>query len=67
MACILTRHLTIEHVWEALDLHVQQRVPIPCIIQQLRTAVAEEWNNIPQATINKQPDQLYAKEMCHTA
>jgi hypothetical protein len=36
-------------------------------LQQLHTAIEEEWDNIPQATINKQPDQLYMKEMCRTA
>jgi hypothetical protein len=41
-----------EHVWDALDRHVQQRVQVPTNIQQLRTAVEEEWDNIPQATIN---------------
>uniref|UniRef100_A0A4W5KSZ0 [histone H3]-trimethyl-L-lysine(4) demethylase n=1 Tax=Hucho hucho TaxID=62062 RepID=A0A4W5KSZ0_9TELE len=41
-----------EHVWNALDRRVQLRVPLPDNIQQLCTAVAEEWDNIPQATIN---------------
>ena len=31
---------------------VRQRVPDPADIQQLRTAIEEEWENIPQATIN---------------
>ena len=42
----------IEHVWDALDRRVEQRVPVPENIQQLRTAIEEEWDNIPQATIN---------------
>ncbi len=42
----------IEHVWDALDRHIQQRFPVPANIQQLRTAIEEEWTNIPQATIN---------------
>ncbi len=42
----------IEHVWDALDRRIQQRVPVPANIQQLRTAIEEEWTNIPQATIN---------------
>ncbi len=42
----------IEHVWDALDQHIRQRVPVPAKIQQLRTAIEEEWTNIPQATIN---------------
>ncbi len=31
---------------------IRQRVPVPANIQQLRTAIEEEWTNIPQATIN---------------
>ena len=42
----------IEHVWDALDQCVLQRVPVPDNIQQLCTAIEEEWDNIPQATIN---------------
>ncbi|KAL7861636.1 hypothetical protein SRHO_G00130770 [Serrasalmus rhombeus] len=42
----------IEHVWDALDRRKQQRVPVPANIQQLCTAIEEEWTNIPQATIN---------------
>jgi hypothetical protein len=37
-----------EHVWEAQD----RRVPVHANIQLLRTANEEEWDNIPQATIN---------------
>ncbi len=42
----------IEHVWDALDWRIRQRVPVPANIQQLCTAIEEEWINIPQATIN---------------
>ncbi len=42
----------IEHVWDALDRRIRQRVPVPANIQQLRTPIEEEWTNIPQATIN---------------
>ncbi len=42
----------IEHVWDALDRRIRQRVLVPANIQQLRTAIDEEWTNIPQATIN---------------
>ncbi|XDV17633.1 hypothetical protein PO909_023465, partial [Leuciscus waleckii] len=38
----------IEHVWDALDWHIRQCVPGPANIQQLRTAIEEEWTNIPQ-------------------
>jgi transposase len=40
----------IEHVWDALVQSVRQRVPVHANIQQLRTAIEEEWDNIPQAT-----------------
>ncbi len=43
----------IEHnIWDALDRHIRQRVPVPANIQQLCTAIEEEWTNIPQTTIN---------------
>jgi hypothetical protein len=42
----------VEHVWDALAQRVRQRVPVPGNIQQLCTAIEEEWENIPQATIN---------------
>jgi hypothetical protein len=51
MASVLTDVSPIVHVWDALDC-VQQRVPCPANIEQLRTAIEEEWDNIPQATIN---------------
>ncbi len=41
----------IEHVWDALDRRILQRVPVPANIQQLHTAIEEEWTDIPQATI----------------
>ncbi|KAL7841124.1 hypothetical protein SRHO_G00248150 [Serrasalmus rhombeus] len=41
----------IEHVWDALDRRLRC-VPVPANIQQLLTAVGEEWTDIPQATIN---------------
>jgi hypothetical protein len=42
----------IEHVWDSLDHRVRQRVSVLANIQQLRTAIEEERDNIPQATIN---------------
>jgi hypothetical protein len=54
-----------EHVWDDLDLHVWECVPVPANIQQLHTALEEEWVDIPGH--NQQPDQLYVKEKCHAA
>jgi hypothetical protein len=37
-----------EHVvWDSLD----RRVPVPANIQQLRATIEEEWDNIPQTTV----------------
>ncbi len=57
--------LPIEPFWDALDRRIRQHVPIPANIQQLRTALEEEWTNIPQATINNLINSM--KEMCCTA
>jgi hypothetical protein len=40
----------VEHVWDALDRLAQQCVPVAANIQQLRTAIEQEWYNIPQST-----------------
>jgi hypothetical protein len=42
----------IEHTWDVLDRHVRQHVPVPANIHQLRTAIEEDWDRIPQATIS---------------
>ena len=42
----------IEHLWDVLDRRVRDRVPVPGNVQQLRVALQQEWNNIPQATID---------------
>ena len=42
--------LPIGRVWDVLAWHIRQCVPVPTNIQQLRTAIEEEWTNIPQAT-----------------
>ena len=45
-----THQTSIEHVWDALDQCTQQRVPVPANIQELCTAIEEEWHNIPQVS-----------------
>ncbi len=40
----------IEHVWDALDRRIRQRVPVLANIPQLHTAIEEEWTNMPQST-----------------
>lgn len=41
----------IEHVWDLLKKRVRQRIPTPENLQQLEQVVLEEWENIPQETI----------------
>jgi hypothetical protein len=48
----------IEHVWGALDRRVLQYVSVPANIQQLRTTIEEERNNITQATVNSLTDSM---------
>ncbi len=43
LASILTGHVTHWACWDALDRRIRQRVPVPANIQQLRTAIEEEW------------------------
>ncbi len=53
----------IEHVWDALDRHIRQRVPVPAICSNF----AQPLKGSGPIFHNQQPDQLYAKEMCCTA
>ena len=43
----------IEHLWDILDRAVRRRCPCPATVLQLRLALTEEWNNIPQHTIQR--------------
>ncbi len=47
----------IEHVWDALDRRIRQRVTVP--------AIEEEWTNISQATINNLINSM--RRRCCTA
>lgn len=42
----------IEHVWDVLDRRIRRRVPGPATVPELRLALVEEWENIPQASID---------------
>lgn len=41
----------IEHVWDELGRRVKNRFPSPANLRDLRAALTEEWDNIPQETI----------------
>jgi len=43
----------IEHVWDNLDRRVRRRLNPPNNVNELRAALLEAWNNIPQADISK--------------
>ena len=43
----------IEHIWDPLARQVWQRVVISGNVHELRIALQEEWDNIPQAKIGK--------------
>ncbi len=51
----------IEHVWDALDRRIRQRVPVPANIQQLHTAIEEKWTNITQTTINNLINSMWRR------
>ena len=42
----------IERLWDALDRRVRKRVNVPNNVAQLQLALIQEWNNIPQRTID---------------
>ena len=42
----------IEHLWDALDRRDRKLVNIPNNVAQLQLALIQEWNNIPQRTID---------------
>ncbi len=43
----------IEHLWDVLDKRVRRRPQQPESVDQLRTALLEEWNCIPQTRIQR--------------
>ena len=42
----------IEYVWDSLDRRLRRRPNPPANVNELRQALIQEWNNIPQAEIN---------------
>ena len=42
----------IEHVWNSLDRRFRRRSNPPANVNELRQALIQEWNNIPQAEIS---------------
>ncbi|GFV07636.1 transposable element Tcb2 transposase [Trichonephila clavipes] len=48
----------IEHVWDALGRRVAGRQPPPQTLQELKRALLEEWDRIPQLVINSLIDSM---------
>jgi len=48
-----------------LWIYVYDSVSVPANIQQLRTAIEEEWNNIPQTTINNLTNSMCEGDVLH--
>ncbi|GBM33737.1 hypothetical protein AVEN_47042-1 [Araneus ventricosus] len=42
----------IEHVWDALGGAIATRNPPPRIIQEMKTALLDEWDQLPQEMLN---------------
>ena len=57
----------IEHLWDALDRRVRKRVNVPNNIAQLQLALIQEWNNIPQRTIDNLVGSMVRRVRAMTA
>ena len=51
--------------YDTYTIRIWQRVPVPANIQQLRTAIDEEWAIIPQATINNLINSMWRRCEAH--
>ena len=51
----------IEHIWDILDRKVRARDPPPSTIPGLRQALADEWDNIPLATVNRLINSMHRR------
>jgi transposase len=49
----------IEHLWDELGRRVRHRQNPPETLQELRDALVHEWNNIPQAFIQRLQKKRY--------
>ena len=57
----------IEHLWDALDRRVRKRANVPNNVAQLQLALIQEWNNIPQRTIDNLVGSMVRKVRDATA
>ena len=57
----------IEHLWNVLDRRVRKRVNVPNNVAQLQLALIQEWNNIPQRTIDNLVGSMFRRVRAATA
>ena len=57
----------IEHLWDALDMRVRNRVNVLNNVAQLQLALIQEWNNIPQRTIDNLVGSMVRRVRAATA
>lgn len=48
----------IEHVWDIIGRRVRAKTPAPRNVHELKLALLEEWENIPQEMINNQIESM---------
>lgn len=54
----------IEHLWDELKRRIRQREPALMNLAQLKIALVQEWNNIPQSTIKNLIMSLSKRMVC---
>ena len=57
----------IKHLWDALDRRVRKRVNVLNNVAQLQLALIQEWNNIPQRTIDNLVGSMVRRVRAATA
>ena len=57
----------VEHLWDALDRRVRKLVNVPNNVAQLQLALIQEWNNIPQRTIDNLVGSMVRRVRAATA
>ena len=57
----------VEHLWDALDRRIRKRVNISNNVAQLQLALIQEWNNIPQRTIDNLVGSMVRRVRAATA
>lgn len=54
----------IEHAWDALGRAIAIRQPPPRTIPELKTALVEEWEGLPQALLNSLINSMHTRCAC---